>query len=258
MNDAQLLEVSSVSVRFGGLQALDDVSLGVPGESVVGLIGSNGAGKTTLFNVLSGLQAPDSGTVRFDGRDITSLGPHVRAHLGIGRSFQNLGMNAEETVRTNLLAAQYVRASYGLRDVFLRPWRWLRAERRLLDRALEVLDAFGLVDRLDDPVGDLSFGEARFVEIAAVLAGRPSLLLFDEPTTGLDVDEVATLDRALRGLRDEGATILVVAHDVRFIMGLCDEVNVLAEGKMLCTGPPEVVQRDPAVAEAYLGAGVDR
>jgi len=248
-----LLEVHDARLAFGGLQALGGVSLSVPRASIVGLIGPNGAGKTTLFNSISGLQRLDSGTVAFDDRDITPLAAHERAALGIGRSFQHLGLMMDESVETNVLGAQYLGTGYGGADLLLHPARWLRGERELKRRAARALDAFGLSADAGRPVQDLSFAAARFVELACVLVEAPTLMLLDEPTTGLDVTEVHMLLAALERVRSEGTTILVIAHDVGFVMDLCDHVYVLAEGRVLAEGTPSHVQNDPAVVDAYLG-----
>ena len=248
-----LLEVRDVSRSFGGVRALDAVSLDVEEGSVVGLIGPNGAGKTTLFNVVSGLLLADDGSVRFAGDEIGRLSPHRRAALGIGRSFQNLGLMLDETVAFNVMTALHRSAPYTGPDVLLRPWLRNRGERALEQRCARALQRFGLLADRERRVRDLSFARARFAELAAVTAEAPRLMLLDEPTTGLDLAEVSRLDAVLGQLRRDGTTILLVAHDVRFVMGVCDRVYVLAEGRMLAQGPPRVVQAHPAVVEAYLG-----
>ncbi len=248
-----LLDVRDVRVSFGGLQAVDGVSLHVDEGAMVGLIGPNGAGKTTLFNCITGHQRINSGRVLFDGRDITRLRPHRCAQLGIGRSFQNLGLMVHETVDRNVMAAQHLGAGYAGWDVLAGPWRWARGERRLAARTRDALDAFGLAEEHDRPVEDLQFAAARFAELAAVVVESPRLVLLDEPTTGLDAAEIARLVKVLERLRGDGATVLVIAHDVGFVMGCCDYVYVLSEGHILSEGLPEDVQRDQSVIDTYLG-----
>jgi branched-chain amino acid transport system ATP-binding protein len=250
---AGLLEVDAVSLAFGGLQALSDVSVRVEEGSVVGLIGPNGAGKTTLFNVISGLVDADEGSVHFDGTDLTNLVGHGRTAMGIARSFQNLGLVHDETVLVNLLAAQHVTAGYPWWDALVRPWRWWGREQQLRRRAHESARLFGIEEWLETRVDDLSFATARFCELACVLTQRPRLMLLDEPTTGLDGRETEQLLQLLRDQRDAGTTILLVAHDVRFVMRLCDHIYVLSEGRLLFDGPPAEVQRQPEVIAAYLG-----
>jgi branched-chain amino acid transport system ATP-binding protein len=248
-----LLELDGVSRSFGGVKALREVTLEIAEGSVVGLIGPNGAGKTTLFNVISGLLRADAGSIRFDGIEMVSMAAHARSALGIGRSFQNLGLMLDETAATNVLAALHRSAGYAGSDLVLRPWRRRQGERQLQTRCAEALRRFGLEDDCERVVGDLSFAKARFVEIAAVVAQGPRLMLLDEPTTGLDIAEIARLAEVLTEIRDAGATILVVAHDVDFVMRVCDYVHVLAEGAQLFEGAPSEVRTSPAVIEAYLG-----
>jgi branched-chain amino acid transport system ATP-binding protein len=248
-----LLEVNDVSVVFGGLRALDAVSITVEPGQTVGLIGPNGAGKTTLFNVISGLQAATSGRVAFRGEDISGLAPHRRSALGIGRSFQNLGLMTDESVEVNVLAAQHLSCGYPAFGPIATPWRSLRRERELRERVTTVLTRFGLDRHRHDRVADLSFGVARFVELAAVLALGPDLLLLDEPTTCLDPGEVDRLVTAVSALGDTGHSVLVIAHNVSFVMDVCNWVYVLAAGQLLAEGPPEEIQRDERVQRVYMG-----
>jgi branched-chain amino acid transport system ATP-binding protein len=250
---SDLLEVHDAAVSFGGVHALRGVSMRVARGEIVGLIGPNGAGKSTLFNGISGLQPLDDGRIVFDGADVTALAAHQRAALGIGRNFQNLGLMMDESVETNVLAAQHLAAGYGLPDLLLRPARWWRSERRLAEHAHAALDAFGLAGDAGRQVRDLSFATARFVELAAVVAAGPTLMLLDEPTTGLDIGELDLLIERLRRVRADGTTVLVIAHDVGFVLAMCDRVYALAEGQLLAEGLPEEVRRDQAVIDAYLG-----
>jgi ABC-type branched-subunit amino acid transport system ATPase component/ABC-type branched-subunit amino acid transport system permease subunit len=252
----RLLEVRDARVSFGGLAALDGVSLHVDEGAIVGLIGPNGAGKTTLFDAISGLRRLDGGRVLFDGHDVTRRPAHARAARGIGRSFQNLGLMRVETAGRNVAAAQHLGAGYAPRDLLVRPWRWWRSERRIAARTDVALASLGVRADRDRAVEDLSFASARFVELAAVMVESPRLLLLDEPTTGLDLAETHLLRTMLERLRAQGTTVLVIAHDVGFVMRLCDWVYVLAEGHVLTAGTPDEVQGDPAVIEAYLGTGV--
>ena len=251
---APLLAVRDAAVSFGGVHAVGGVSLDVHQGAIVGLIGPNGAGKTTLFNSISGLQRLDRGTVSFAGRDVTGLGAAERAALGIGRNFQNLGLMLEETVETNVMAARFLHAPYRPTDVVVRPWRWRAGERAMRSVVSDVLDHFDLGADRHRPVRDLSFAAARFVELAAVVACEPTLMLLDEPTTGLDMGEVDLLARLLRELREGGTTLLVIAHDVGFVLELCDHVVALAEGRVIAEGTPDEVRSDQAVIDVYLGS----
>jgi branched-chain amino acid transport system ATP-binding protein len=228
------------------------VSLQVSKGQAVGLIGPNGAGKTTLFNVISGLQRPTRGQVVLDGQDISALPAAARARLGVRRSFQSLGLMLDQSVSTNIAAGLHLRATYRALDPVLRPWRWRRGEAAVAEAVESQLCDLELSGHSDTRVADLSFGTARFVELASLLVARPRLLLLDEPTTGLDLGERERLRRLLQH-RPEGQTVLLIAHDAAFVMDLCDWVYVLASGRMLFAGPPEAVRQDSGVVEAYLG-----
>ena len=238
-----VLSLTDVRVRFGGVEALGGVDMDVAPTGFTGLIGPNGAGKTTLFNVVTGIVTPTSGAVRFAGEDITGLAPHLRVRRGIGRTFQHLELFRSLTVRENVLVA----AESGA--------RW-NAERRRHDQVVdEVLDLLGLGHVAGQRAGSLTTGLARLVEVARALALEPRLLLLDEPSAGLDQNESRRLAAALAPLADRRA-VLVVEHDVEFVMSLCARVYVLNLGRMLASGPPDEIRSDPEVQKAYFGTAV--
>jgi branched-chain amino acid transport system ATP-binding protein len=250
-----LLEVEHASVSYGPFRAVRDVSIHVDEHEIVGLIGPNGAGKTSLFNAISGLIRADHGSViRFEDINISGLSPTRRARLGIGRSFQHLGLMMAETVSTNVMGAQFLTSRYRGWDVLFRPRRCRKVEERIYNHSLDLLAQFRLTPFLASPVSDLSFAGARFVELCGVLARGPKLVLLDEPTTGLSPDECDRLRDALVRIRtEEGLTVLVISHDVRFVMNTADRLYVLAAGSVLVEGTPEEVRSDPAVISTYLG-----
>lgn len=231
-----ILEVRGLMMRFGGVMALSNVDIDVQAGQVTGLIGPNGAGKTTLFNVINGMLEPSSGTVRLSGVDTTRFPPHRRAKLGLARTFQRLELFASLSVRDN------VRVAADL------------AGRRHVKRAVErILARVGLVEVADRTAGELPTGSARLVEIARALATQPTVLLLDEPASGLSDAETEHLAHLLRNLASEGLAILLVEHDVNFIMDVCDSIYVLNLGEVIAHGTPEEIKHDPLVLSAYLG-----
>jgi branched-chain amino acid transport system ATP-binding protein len=237
-----LLEVSQVSVRFGGVAALTDVNLTVDAGSVTGLIGPNGAGKTTLFNVICGLQATDGGVVLFDGEEITALKPYQRARLGIGRTFQRLEIFGSMTVRDNIRVAAEI----------LKEWNKDAPDPSGV--ADEVIERIGLAPLADERADEIPTGNARLVELGRALAAQPKLLLLDEPSSGLDEFETDELARVIGELAAEGLGVLLVEHDVEFVVGTSKLIHVLDFGKILAVGTPREIQRSAAVQAAYLGA----
>jgi branched-chain amino acid transport system ATP-binding protein len=250
---AAALELRDLSVRFGGLRDVASVSLAVREGEILSLIGPNGAGKTTIFNAVSGLYAPTGGEVLLGGRPITRLPPHRRAALGLSRTFQNIRLFRELTVRENVRVARYCRTRAGLWAGLLRTPA-MRRERRDTDaRTGAVLERLGLAGRADELARNLPYGEQKRVEIARALATEPRLLLLDEPAAGTSTAEAAELMALIRGLRAAGLTVLLVEHHIRVVMQVSDRVAVLNHGELIAVGSPDAVRRDPAVIAAYLG-----
>jgi branched-chain amino acid transport system ATP-binding protein len=248
-----LLEVASITCRFAGLVAVDDLSFVVAPGSVHALIGPNGAGKTTLFNLISGLLIPNQGSIRFRDRDITTLRPYARVALGLGRTFQNLRLFGEMTVLENVLAGRHVRLRVSWPATVLRLGAARSEERAAIERGRELLRFVKLEDQEDQLASSLAYGDQRRLEIARALATDPKLLLLDEPAAGMNPTETAALATLLQSLRGGGLTILLIEHDMNFVMGLCDRLTVLNFGRKIAEGAPGEIRVHPAVIEAYLG-----
>lgn len=247
-----MLSAHNLSKRFGGVKAVDSCSFEVERGTIVGLIGPNGAGKSTVFNIVTGLVEPDAGKVVFKGVDITMLKPHQRANMGIARTFQLARVFGGMSVLDNVLL--------GVRDQHEEVWHSLvragamrKEERRNVERCAHWLGFVGLHGKLQEHAKSLSYGQQKLLEIARALVADPGLLILDEPTAGVNPVMKEKIKGILKKLRDEGKTILLIEHDMRFVMGLCDKVVVLDHGQELAVGKPGEIQKDPRVLEAYLG-----
>jgi len=254
MTPDTILETRALTIRFGGLTAVKDFSIAIPRNSIVGLIGPNGAGKTTCFNMITGFYRPSAGQVFLDGREITGTPPHQVCRSGIARTFQNIRLFSNETVLENVMVGGHLRQKTGWWQAVLFLPSHVREERALAQTARELLAAVGLAELADEKAGSLPYGAQRRLEIARALATRPSFLLLDEPAAGMNPHETEALMGFIREIRTRfGLTILLIEHDMKVVMGICERIWVLDYGETIAEGVPAEIRANPAVIKAYLG-----
>ena len=250
---ANLLNITGASKRFGGLQALSGVDMRIAKGQIYGLIGPNGAGKTTFFNVITGLYQPDSGTFELAGKAYSPSAPHDVARAGIARTFQNIRLFGEMSALENVMVGRHVRTKQGVLGAILRHKAAREEERAIRVRAQELLDFVGIGQFANRTAKFLSYGDQRRLEIARALATDPQLLALDEPAAGMNATEKLGLRELLVKIKAQGKTVLLIEHDVKLMMGLCDRITVLEYGKQIAEGVPAEIQKNQAVIEAYLG-----
>lgn len=249
-----LLEVSNLGITFGGLQAVSGLNLKVDSGHLYGLIGPNGAGKTTAFNMLTGMYVPTEGIIVFDGANITGKDPEYISKAGIARTFQNIRLFSVMSVLDNVKVGMHNRVTYNMFDGVFRTPRYRMKEEEMNEKALKLLSVFGIADKADYAASQLPYGQQRKLEICRALASDPKLLLLDEPAAGMNPNETAELMETVRKVRDEfGIAILLIEHDMKFVMGICEDITVLEYGKVIAHGDPQTVANDPEVIKAYLG-----
>jgi len=251
-----ILELKKLCRYFGGLKAVHEVDLVLEPHALNGLIGPNGSGKTTIFNVITGIYEPSGGEVIFEGQNIGGLDPFVVNQLGIARTFQNIRLFPNLTVLDNVRIAYHPHAGYGMQDAIMRTKLYDQKERELTEKAQEFLSVFNLQDRQAEIARNLPYGEQRRLEIARALASNPKVLLLDEPAAGMNPKEVVTLMELIHFIRDKfDLTVLLIEHQMRVVMGICEKITVMDFGEVIARGTPTEVQKNSRVIEAYLGLG---
>ncbi len=248
-----ILELNSLSRYFGGIKAVEQVSLSIEEGSIHGLIGPNGSGKTTLFNCLTGVYKPNSGYVKFYGKRIDGCAPHIICNWGIARTFQNLRLFSGMTALENILVGRHIHSKVNIFKAVIGGISVRNEHQQAVHKSLELLEFCGLSSKVDQIASSLPYGLQRRLEIARALATEPKLLLLDEPAAGMNISEAEDLKNLIRQIRNKGITVFIIEHNVRLVMGLCERVSVMDAGKLIADGKPDIIAKDPLVIEAYLG-----
>lgn len=253
-NKKVVLNVENISIVFGGLKAVSNFNIKIMENELVGLIGPNGAGKTTVFNMLTGVYKPTSGKITLCGEDITSLSPHVRVGKGISRTFQNIRLFKKLSVSDNVKTAFNTRMHYSVFDAIFRTKRFWQEEKAIDEKVSEILNILGLADDIEEIANNLPYGKQRKLEIARALATSPKLILLDEPAAGMNPIETDELMETIKIVREKfNTTILLIEHDMKLVMGICEKITVLSFGEIIASGTPEEIKSNPDVISAYLG-----
>lgn len=255
--EMQLLTINGLSMRFGGLMAINDLGFSVDRGEIRGLIGPNGAGKTTLFNVISGIYKPNQGSITFKGKEISALKPHQTTQLGIVRTFQSITLFKGFSVLKNVMVGCHLHSNYSYWGALLNTAKTRNSEKENEQKAREVLEFMGLTRYADDLAANLPHGDQRALGVAIAMAAEPELLMLDEPCTGMNIEETAEMVELINKIRDRGTTILLIEHDMKVVMGICDKITVMSFGTRIAEGSPAEIRRNELVHEAYLGSEFD-